>query len=99
MKDLKIDEAVNGLAAVQAFKNQIKKTCLCNNRFYRVIFMDIQMPVMDGIQACRDIIKLMEENIQDNSKCVIIFQTANYSVKNHRSCISAGGTDVLNKPV
>jgi CheY-like chemotaxis protein len=46
---IKVDEANNGLVAVDKFKVQVKKTCSCNNRFYKIIFMDIEMPEMDGI--------------------------------------------------
>ena len=48
----KIDEASTGYEAVQ----------LCSVNKYDVIFMDINMPDMDGIQACSEIIKETENN-------------------------------------
>jgi CheY-like chemotaxis protein len=99
MLNVKVDEANNGLVAVEQFQKQVNKKCRCDNRFYRIIFMDIEMPEMNGIEACREIKKLMDENQQENSKCVIIFQTAYYSSKNYKNCLDSGGTEVLNKPI
>ena len=55
---LTIDKAMNGLEAVNLFKESINKEGPCRvchlptsaapSRHYRLIFMDIQMPVMDG---------------------------------------------------
>ena len=46
------DKALNGLEAVNKFKEREKQApCLCTNRRptqYRLVFMDCNMPVMDG---------------------------------------------------
>ena len=49
--DLEVDTASNGEIAVQMFKTGFEKTCGCKNRHYRLIWMDIEMPVMNGIEA------------------------------------------------
>lgn len=43
------DCAFNGLEAVNKVKDRYRKTC-CNN-YYKFIFMDVNMPIMDGYVA------------------------------------------------
>ena len=58
--------------------------------------MDIQMPVLDGIGACREI-----EKIQDNFdfKVEIVAITSNQGQKHEQNCIEAGMKGFYNKPV
>ena len=41
------------------FKQGLDKECKCSNRAYKLILMDINMPVMDGIQASKEILALV----------------------------------------
>lgn len=43
--------AVNGSVAVDMYKASLEKECQCVDRSYKLIFMDVQMPVMDGLEA------------------------------------------------
>ena len=39
------------------FKAALDKPCKCKNRAYKLIIMDIQMPIMDGIKSTEKILK------------------------------------------
>jgi light-regulated signal transduction histidine kinase (bacteriophytochrome)/ActR/RegA family two-component response regulator/HPt (histidine-containing phosphotransfer) domain-containing protein len=81
---LKADIAENGEAAV---------TMAGANR-YDLIFMDMQMPVMDGLTATRTIRRL------DNYKQTpIIAVTANAFETSREECLAAGMSDFLCKPL
>jgi signal transduction histidine kinase/ActR/RegA family two-component response regulator len=78
-----IDIAENGLAAV----NMVEQ---CN---YDLVFMDIQMPEMDGLQATRHIIRKHGAGAPP-----IIAMTANVLSENERECAMAGMKDFVSKP-
>lgn len=54
--DLDIDQASNGSIACSMFMEGFEKSCRCKFRTYRLIIMDLQMPVMDGKEASNIII-------------------------------------------
>ena len=58
--DMDITEAVNGKIAVELFKESLKKPCKCINRAFKLIIMDLQMPVMGGVEASKSILELAE---------------------------------------
>ncbi|OIQ20581.1 MAG: hypothetical protein BM556_01185 [Bacteriovorax sp. MedPE-SWde] len=77
----------NGKAAVEYFKE------------YRpeYILMDMQMPVMDGLTATKEI-RLYEKS-KELSPCQIIALTANAFEDDKKSCFEAGMNEYLSKPV
>ncbi|MCL2072416.1 MAG: response regulator [Marinilabiliaceae bacterium] len=78
----KILWAKDGVEAVEMFKaNHID-----------LVLMDLQLPVMDGYAATREIKKL-------NSTVPIIAQTAHVMSGEKEKCIEAGCTDYLTKPI
>ncbi|MEO0457638.1 MAG: CHASE2 domain-containing protein [Cyanobacteria bacterium P01_A01_bin.114] len=62
---------------------------------YDIIFMDMRMPEMDGLEATRRIRKLGTQIAQP----WIIAMTANASAEDRRQCLSAGMDDYLSKPI
>ena len=68
---------------------------LVMQRHFDLIFMDLQMPVMDGIQATRHIRALGEEIPQP----LIIAVTANCSVEDRTRCLEVGMDDFISKPI
>lgn len=77
------DIAENGKVAVE-------KT---TSKTYDIIFMDIQMPEMDGLEATRRILK----NVTDRP--VIIAVTANATDRERDQCMEVGMNDFVSKPV
>lgn len=60
---------------------------------YDLILMDMEMPVMDGLEATKKI-------LSDSSKSpVIIAMTANAMAEDKERCIKAGMDDFISKPV
>lgn len=59
---------------------------------YHIIFMDVQMPKMDGIESTKRIIK------DQPQRPIIIAVTANAEVADQKRCIEAGMNDFIPKP-
>ena len=81
-----IDIAQNGQEAIHMAK-QIP---------YDLIFMDMNMPVMDGLEATRKLRKL--EHVT-HEKPIIIAMTANAMKEDKEQCLEAGMDDFISKPV
>ena len=91
-----VDLAEDGRQAVAAFKR----------RHYDLIFMDVQMPVMDGYQATKAIRELessLSSGDADNAmkpfpRVPIIAMTAHAMSENKALCLEAGMDDFQPKP-
>jgi len=62
---------------------------------YRLILMDVQMPVMDGIEATRRIM----ESVPPERRPRVVAMTANVLPGDREKCIAAGMTDFISKPI
>ncbi len=79
-ENISVDIAENGLIGVEKFREH----------GYDIIIMDIQMPVMNGIEAT--------EKIRENSQVPIIALTANSTKQEQQKCYNAGANEYLTKP-
>ena len=77
-----VDEAVDGLEAVK----------MCDEKDYGMVFMDIMMPNMDGIEAT----KLIR---QKHKKIMIIAVSAVDDTSKQKEILSNGAEDYISKPV
>lgn len=83
---IEIDIASNGKEAVELFRN--------NSLKYELILMDLQMPIMDGFEATREIRKIViGEDIP------IIALTANAMREDIEKTQKVGMNEHLNKPI
>jgi two-component system, sensor histidine kinase and response regulator len=81
---LRVDVASDGQAALT----------MVTQAAYDLVFMDMQMPVMDGVTATRAI-----RQLHGMDKLPIVALTANAMEKDRHACMAAGMDDVLVKPI
>lgn len=72
----------NGEKAVQALKD----------KSYDLVFLDMNMPVLDGLQAAEQIRRF-------NKKTPLLALTANQYAEERAACLLAGMNDILIKPI
>jgi len=85
---LRIDSAENGIEAVKMFAESPEK--------YDIIFMDVQMPQMDGHEATR-IIRAYDSN--EAKDIPIIAMTANVFREDVIKCLESGMNSHIGKPI
>ena len=83
----RVETALNGAIALEMF--QLKS--------YDLIFMDIQMPEMDGLEATQNI-RTYEKEHPEKEPIPIIALTANAMKGDRETCLAAGMNDYMSKP-
>jgi signal transduction histidine kinase/CheY-like chemotaxis protein len=79
------DIAANGLEALEALRRQP----------YDALFMDVQMPEMDGMEATRRI----RQDFSSKEQPRIIAMTANAMSGDREACLAVGMDDYISKPI
>jgi CheY-like chemotaxis protein len=80
-----VDVVADGAAAVRAVEAQ----------HYDIVLMDVQMPLMDGLEATRRI----RDQLPVDRQPFIIAMTASALIEDREACEAAGMEDFLTKPV
>jgi CheY-like chemotaxis protein len=81
----KADSVANGAEAVNALVE----------RSYDLVMMDLQMPVMDGLEATRELRRRLAADRQP----AIVAVTANALLGDREMCLAAGMNDYVTKPL
>ena len=79
--DHDVDLATNGVEAIDA----LKRKC------YDIVFMDIEMPEMDGLEAT----KIIRQQMYSGPKIIVLTASSNC----RDICLDAGADDFLTKPI
>ncbi|NTU91166.1 MAG: response regulator [Chlorobiaceae bacterium] len=82
-----VDIANNGAEALEHLQSQA----------YDLVFMDLQMPIMDGLEATMKIRSNPEVLV--NPEVPIIAMTANAMEEDRQRCLSVGMNDYTSKPI
>lgn len=88
MVGLRVEWAENGKVGIQRYEASAPDE-------YFAVFMDMQMPVMDGVTATR----LIRQSSRPDHDIPIFAMTANTFASDRRSCREAGMTGYIPKPV
>lgn len=84
---LQVDLAANGEEAIKSLETLP----------FDLVFMDCQMPVMDGYEATKQIRQISSKVL--NRKIPIVAMTANSMQGDQEKCLSVGMDDFISKPI
>ena len=85
-----VDQAINGQKAVNAMANTPEG-------YYDLVFMDMQMPVMGGVEATRAIRD--QERTGGRKPVPIVAMTANAFNEDRERALAAGMDGFMTKPI
>lgn len=77
-------------------KNGFEALMLCDQKVYDILFMDVNMPIIDGFTATR---MIREKEVNRGNHTPIIALTGSSSLDEKEKCFDAGMDDFLSKPL
>ncbi|CAD8124683.1 unnamed protein product [Paramecium sonneborni] len=92
------DKAYNGMEAIELINKKLTKPCpKCNNCWYQLIFLDINMPIMGGIETVKIIKRMMNNRII--KKVYVIANTGFSDLETKEKAYDAGIDYFMTKPL
>ena len=80
------DAAYNGEECIKLINEKLELNCKCNSHYYKLIFLDIVMPIMDGIATAKAIQEMIDKKIIGN-QTKIIFVSGNIDGSNLKNSL------------
>eukprot|EP00831_Metopus_contortus_P012721 TRINITY_DN15117_c0_g1_i1.p1 TRINITY_DN15117_c0_g1~~TRINITY_DN15117_c0_g1_i1.p1 ORF type:complete len:188 (+),score=25.47 TRINITY_DN15117_c0_g1_i1:136-699(+) len=96
--NVQCDKAENGMIALTKIRQKMDTSKCC--RGYNLIFMDINMPLMDGVETTREIQKMIQK--KEIPQCIVIAVTAAIDLDQpevYQRYLNFGFSHILSKPV
>lgn len=87
-----------GFVSIDAAENGAEGLQLTEKNHYDMVFMDCQMPVMDGFEATRRIRSREQANPELPRHCIVAM-TANAMQQDAQACMAAGMDEYFSKPI
>lgn len=95
-QELVIELLADTRYAVTVAENGAEALDLYKRGHYHLVLMDCQMPVMDGLEASREIRRYEQESGRPRTPIVAV--TANVATTDRQACLAVGMDDYLAKP-
>ena len=71
--NLNADSSSNGQECLDIIINKNKINCACNKKYYKLLFLDMMMPIMNGLEAAKKIQEMINnKEINSNFKIIIV---------------------------
>ena len=94
--EIDTDEAENGQVALEKVAKKAESTC-CKG--YKLIVMDINMPVMDGTTATGKLIESFEKDQSIKAPIITVTAANMQSKADIEALLSVGFVDIMQKPI
>ena len=85
-----------GAVQIDCASNGKEALTLCHQTHYNLVFMDCQMPILDGYEATRE---LRRREAKSDRHTIVIALTAHAMPTDREQCLEAGMDDYIPKPV